>query len=284
MDSNVRRQKRNNKFQRDFVEMACIRPNKQTSLNILLLSILFLTGCGSHDSLKQAQKAATDKFEDFFIEADMNKSLFRGPTLVKNDESEYVFQWASVVPESGATIFEISVSKSFPFYVASVGKGKRAEPMYLASTGHMPFNEAMLTTLFNLPSDTSDHSIFVKPLREVQLTQNQLSDVASFIHIKRDLMEYNPCYKNGYPDSLEEFKYISNPDDCAMFALDSMFTHDHWGNKYFYKNLGNKVILGTPGKNGKWDFSDAVMDSIFNFHLSQIYVTDDDIIVKFSPE
>jgi hypothetical protein len=248
---------------------------------IVLICAAMVMACGR--SRESAQKAATDNFENFLIEADMNKNLFQGPTLVKTDESDYVFQWASVVPEPGATIYEVLVSKRFPFQAGSFIKGKRSEILYLASTGHMPFNEAMLTTLLNLPSDTSDHSIFVKPLREVQLTQNQLSDVASFIHIKRDLMEYKSCYKDSYPDSLEEFNHISNPDSCAMFPLDSMFTHDHWGNKYFYNNLGNKVILGTPGKNRKWDFSDAVMDSIFNFHLNQIYVTDDDIIVKFLP-
>jgi hypothetical protein len=254
---------------------------KTSLFPIALICAVMVMACGS--SRESAQMAATDNFENFLTEAGMNKNLFRGPTLVRNDESDYVFQWASVVPESGATIFEILVSKSFPFRPGLFIKGKRSEISYLASTRYMPFNEAMLTTLFYLTSDTSDHSIFVKPLREVPLTQNQLSDVASFIHIERDLREYNPCYKKGYPDSLEEFNHISNPDSCGMFPLDNMFTHDHWGNKYFYKNLGNRVILGTAGKNRKWDFSDAVMDSIFNFHLNQIYTTDDDIIVKFCP-
>lgn len=268
--------------------MAPIKTNRRNFISVSIVSILLFSVIIWYsflgiDPFKQAQEAAIESFENDLNEADINPDLFVGPTLVKNNDNEYIFQWASVVPESGATIFEISVSKSFPSHPGMFLKGKRAEPMYLAGTGRMPFDKAMLTTLFNLPSDTSNHSIFVEPLREAQLSRQQLNDVASFIHIKRDLMEYNPCYKVGYPDSLGEFNHISNPEFCAMFDLDSLFLYDHWGNRYYYKNLGQKVILGTPGKNGKWDFSDNVMDSLFNLQLDQIYVTDDDIIVKFSP-
>jgi hypothetical protein len=254
---------------------------KTILISVALLCAIMVIACSR--SRESAQRVATERLRNDFLEGDISEDLFQGPILLRSDEKDYVFQWASTVPEPGATIIEISVSKSRLGTVGLFIKGKRSDPMYLGSSRRMPFNMSVLSMLFDLPCTPDDKSIFVKPLREIPLTPNQLSDVASFVHIKRDLMEYNPCYKKGYPDSLEEFNHISNPDSCAMFPLDSMFTHDHWGHKYFYNNLGNMVILGTPGKNEKWDFNKAAMDSLYNYPWQQIYTTDDDIVVRFWP-
>jgi hypothetical protein len=241
-----------------------------TVCGILIILLLIVMELACDFSPKSAQKAATERFRSDLIEADISESLFLGPVLARNDLNEIAFQWASTVPESGATIIEISISKVYPGGVGSLIKGPRNEPLYLTSTRKMPFGKAILTTLFSLTSDTSDHSIFVEPLREIQLTKAQLSDVASFVQIKISLKEYE-YYIKHCPDSLE------------IFHFDSLFTHDHWGNKYFYKNLGNMVILGTPGKNEKWEFNKAAMDSLYNYPWQQIYTTDDDIVVRFWP-
>ncbi len=241
------------------------------------LSEMVNIGCCSND-IQDARNKAINKFEFSLSQDRIDIELLQGPTLALENETHYIFQWESTVPTAGATIFEVSVHKSPTGKIGFRSEGKRAHYGYLWLTLDLPLDKAMLTNLFDLPPTPKVTNERTKRLRDVSLTTREREDIANFIEIKRLLMDFHYQHDHRYPDDLDELN------------LDSLFTNDQFGNKYFYKKLVNKsnvqypnVVLGTPGKNRKWDFDSIVIDSLFSDQREYILKTDDDIIVKFKP-
>jgi len=116
----------------------------------------------------------------------------------------------------------------------------------------------------------------------VALDTMQMEDIANFVIIGHELMNYSYCFAGHNPDSLEQIKNFARAG-CAVDSLDSIYTLDRYSRKYYYENLIEFVLLGTKGIDDKWAFSDAVMDSVYNDHLEHIYVCGEDIIVKLNP-
>jgi hypothetical protein len=258
----------------------------KNSLNnfLLFLSFLMAINCGSfgpRDS-KTAQKEATKYFKSIMFDDDINDTLFTGPILIDSLKNDFVFQWYSKVPRPGATIIEVLIPKDPDREHGYRTKGERSNYAYLRNTRDFPFNEAMLITLLGLPT-SDDTRQKTKHFRSVPLTRAQLEDVASFVVIKMNLLEYASCITCRYPDSLADFNTFKNTGNCNVKALDSLITHDRYGKQYYYLNLINFVVLGSPGANDRWDFDKAIMDSIFNDQEEHINTTDDDIIVKIKP-
>ncbi len=44
--------------------------------------------------------------------------------------------------------------------------------------------------------------------------------------------------------------------------------------------FGKFVVLGSKGKNGRWDFEGSIIDSVYNDKKKYIIKSDDDILVK----
>jgi hypothetical protein len=258
----------------------------KNSLNniFLFLSFIIAMNCGSfgpRDS-KTAQKVATNYFESIMFEDDINDTLFVGPILIDSSKNDFVFQWLSKVPKPGATIIEMPIPKDPNREHGYRTKGERNNYAYLQGTRDFPFNEAMIIALFGLPT-SEDTRQQTRHLRAAPLNSARLEDLASFVVIKMNLREYASCITCRYPDSLADFNTFKNTGNCNVKSLDSLIIHDRYGKQYFYLNLINFVVLGSPGANDRWDFDKAIMDSIFNDQEEHINTTDDDIIVKIKP-
>jgi hypothetical protein len=252
----------------------------------LLLFIISATMCGpsAPRNFYSARKEATRKLERILSLDFIDIRLLNGPTLIKENPENFIFQWSLKVLRSGATIFEVAVPKDPRGKTGLMIKGERRSYSYLVGTLDFPINEAVLYNLFSLPPDPHDKiSDRAKRLRMIPLDIDQLEDVANFVQIKNDLGEYYFCFNHIYPDSLEELNLIIPKGDCGVFKLDSLYIHDRFGAKYNYDNLGNFVILGSMGEKGKWDFDKAIIDSIYNDQKEHIFINGDEIIVKFKP-
>lgn len=235
----------------------------------LLIGMLLLTICSCSLSLESAREKAINEFENHMFGLGINLELFSGPRLVSENENAYVFHWVSIVPRKGDTIVEILVRKSGSAVKGVRTKGVRNSNYFLIGTKYFPFNEAMLTMLFDLPPTPKVNDDETKRLRNVALNPRQLVDVANFVEIKRRLMNYHYDSKGNYPDDLNKLN------------LDSVYVYDQYGKEYIYMTFGKFVVLGSQGKNGKWDFENSAIDSVFSDQMKKyIMKNDDDILVK----
>ena len=188
-----------------------------------LCSILgMVCNCCCASNIERATNRAIDRFEEHIYQARIDRELFRGPILVQETHSDFLFQWESTVPTPGATVFEVSVPKSPTGKIGLRSKGKRPHYGYLWQTSQFPLDEAMLTNLFDLPPTPRVTNERTKRLRDVILTPREREDIANFIEIKRLLMDFHYQYNGRYPDDLDEL----NVDD-------SLFVYDQFGLEYF---------------------------------------------------
>lgn len=246
-----------------------------------LISVLIVFSC-SIDS-DTAKRMAEESFNEYTDNLGIDKTLMDGPYLVEKSERKYVFHWKSTVPTPGATIFEVMIYDSPGKKIRNTLKGQRPDIYYLMGTDHLPFAESMISNLFNLPVTqlTDRENDLFKLARS--LTQRQLVDIANFLRISKDLVEYEFCLQCRYPASLEELNDFKNPGNCNVKPLDSLYVSDRYGNRYFYENLVNFVILGSKGENGVWDIDKEFINFIYQDQRSHMFAKDDDIIVKLKP-
>src|SRR3972149_2243390 len=101
--------------------------------------------CSCRETRESARKTATRKFERVVVnELRVDSNLFLGPFLVTEDSENFVFHWTSVVPDSGATIIEVRVSKIPGGRVGLFERGPRADLEHLIDTKGRTYSEALL--------------------------------------------------------------------------------------------------------------------------------------------
>ena len=161
--------------------------------------------------------------------------------------------------------------------------GERGRIEYLRGSKDYPLNEAALRNLFGMPNTSENRNIRRKRILMTPLNFNQIEDIANFVELKRYFEEYYYYNHCQFPNSLDEPINIPIPRWFGEPLIDTLYNKDRYGFIYYYKNLGAFVVLGTSGRNTKWDFNSAIIDSIDNDMGEHIFVNDDDILVKFMP-
>ena len=264
--------------------------NKRIAIHGIILSIsaifLIAQSCGPSGPRdhRAARRAAIWKFNEAIFESRIGEGLFQGPMLIEVNDKEFIFRWYSTVPQWGATIYGATVPKDRNEKITFLhGLGQRKRATYLCGTDKLPVNESALKNLFGLPPNPDYGDIGIRRLQLIPLDANQLNDVANFVEIKKGLRQYRFEHAASYPDSLSEIIFVPRLDVVDHSPLDSFYFADRYGHEYFYVNLIDFVVVGTPGENRKWDIDSAKMDSIYSDDMEHIYTTWDDIIVKFRP-
>jgi hypothetical protein len=247
----------------------------------ILITILLTITChySKYRDIVMARKEAISTFKTIMRQNRINDSLYEGPNFILKDNDKYVFQWICLVPRSNQSIKEISVplDPGQETTVSTLGSRKRTG--FLCGTLDFPLSEAALISLFEIPY--RDYSWRARNLRMTQLDSAQLTDIANFVEIKYALKEYFNCF-GRYPVDLEQLQRFEAGYSYIQ-GLDSLYIHDRYGHKYGYENIGMYVILGTDGSDSKWNFNQAIIDTVFRDTNDHIYLSDDDIILTFRP-
>jgi hypothetical protein len=252
----------------------------------IIVFILLIVSCGQSGprDLEDAKAQAKYDFCNMMFEDRVDTKYFDGPIFVKEDDKFFVFRWVSNIPGARPSIEEGYVPKDQKNKTGfrTIDNGA----IGLGGTLDYPLTEAALYSLFGLALNDSPE---VLRLRKIRLTLDQLVDVRNFTAIGSDLSQYAFCFNCAYPDSLSWFKNakeirrINTENNCSINELGSLDTYDRYGHEYYYRNFINFIVLGTPGANRKWDFTPAVLDSIYNDQLEHIFLNNDDILVKLTP-
>jgi hypothetical protein len=252
----------------------------------VIVFILLIISCGQSGprNLEDAKSQAKYDFYIMMFDDQVDTKYYDEPIFVKEDNKFFVFRWVSNIPGVRPTVEE--------GYVPKDRKNKTGfrtiqhGAIGLGGTLDYPLTEAALYSLFDLALNESPE---VLRLRKVPLTTAQLEDVSNFTTISNDLSQYTFCFNCAYPDSLswfcnaEEIERMNTKSSCSIRKLDSLDTYDRYGYEYYYRNFIKFIILGTPGANRKWDFGQAIFDSLYNDQFEHIYTNNDDIIVKLIP-
>jgi hypothetical protein len=248
---------------------------------ILNLTVFSYLSCSKpkQRTFEDARSESIKTFNELMDQDQINVSLFNGPILVYEDSCEYIFQWKWQLSNSCQSIEESIIPKNPTKNAELKTIGMRRAALY--GTNHFSLNEAALYNLFGLPPDPKKFTIRDINLGRASLNSRQLEDVINFVDIKYALLEYYDCYSH-YPDKLSDIKYYTE-GNCYIRGLDDSITYDQYGQKYGYMSIGRYIILGTMGKDGKWNYGQAIMDTIINDENDHIFVSDDDIIVKYEP-
>lgn len=252
-------------------------------VEMIALYFVVAVGCQSGPrDLKAARTRADYDFYQVMFEDRVDTKYYDGPLFFAEKDSGFVFRWVSNIPGVTPAILEGYVPKDPKDNTGF--KTIQSGAIGLGGTLDYPLSEAALCGLFRLPLNNSPE---VLRLRKVPLTLAQLEDVTRMTNIRADISDYAYCFNCAYPDSLSWLKNIKQSryrDYCTVKQLDSVYTHDRYGYEYCYQNYIIFVLLGTPGANRKWDFDQAVMDSIYHDNKEHIYVNNDDIIAKVVPK
>ncbi|MEE9553860.1 MAG: hypothetical protein V3W18_06135 [candidate division Zixibacteria bacterium] len=253
---------------------------------VIVLSCILCNSCSPSRIAENAEKSAYRKLKYYLQDiCEIDVELFDGPELLRENEDDYVFIFHSMYPEYGVMNFEVSVPKDKHKNIdISAPSGERKRFNFLCETTRLPVKKAALSYLFNLPISQDTTNPRIKRLQTVELDKGQFNDIVNFVEIKRELFTFAACHGSRNPDNLQELQSDAfSKSTCRIRELDSLYIHDRYGQKYYYQNLINFVLLGSPGQNLKWDFNAFELDSLYNDDLEHILVDGDDIMVKLKP-
>lgn len=232
-------------------------------------------------NMESARKAAVKLLRDIFYDQGIDINLFKGPIFEGETEKGYMFRWYSTVPRPGATVLEINVPRDPNTFFGMGLAGPRPSIRYLVHSSQLPISQAVLRSVFHLPPPFNLNER-IKRLSLVPLDTAHLEDIANFVEISWELSDYARCFGRHLPTNLEEIKNVAG-SQCNVDKIDSLYMHDRYGREYIYENLIDFAMLGSPGQNLIWDFDKAVLESVYYDQLEHIYVSGDDILVKFKP-
>ena len=218
---------------------------------------------------------AKDAMYNRLWDANFSENFFVDPILKKEDDEYYYFTSYSTEPTHKALQMKIKISKKDKLESEASVYGNNKYWLSMLGNSKDSLNKRMLINLFS-------HNYFFDKTRNLfdssmylntGLTAIQKEHLSRLIQLKDGLGHFS--YENKcYPISLNELKSPGHVQDVADIK-------DPYGNSYYYEVQGaGYIILGTKGKNRRWDIDPKIRRKITTTMKRGIYMKGDDIIVK----